>query len=114
MTLTVSPATAPAGDVTFVVKNNGTIDHEAVVLKTERPVRQAPDHLRRRPTRPGHDRRQQGQRRHQHRRDRRPRPQTRRHPHLHDQEHDRRATTSIVCNIADHYGKGMRAPFTVG
>ena len=34
MTLTVSPSTAPAGDVTFVVKNTGTIEHEAVVLKT--------------------------------------------------------------------------------
>ena len=42
MTLTVSPATAPAGDVTFVVKNTGTIEHEAVVLKTNVPVRQAP------------------------------------------------------------------------
>ena len=21
---------------------------------------------------------------------------------------------AIVCNIADHYGKGMRAPFTIG
>src|SRR5207342_2811944 len=27
MSLTVSPATAPAGNVTFVVKNNGTIVH---------------------------------------------------------------------------------------
>ena len=34
MSLTVSPSTAPAGDVTFVVKNTGTIEHEAVVLKT--------------------------------------------------------------------------------
>jgi uncharacterized cupredoxin-like copper-binding protein len=33
MTMTVTPSTVPAGDVTFVVKNNGTIDHEAVVLK---------------------------------------------------------------------------------
>ena len=54
MTLTASPATAPAGDVTFVVKNTGTIDHEAVVLKTNDPVQQDPDHRRRRPTRPGH------------------------------------------------------------
>jgi uncharacterized cupredoxin-like copper-binding protein len=34
MTLVASPATAPAGDVTFVVKNTGTIDHEMVVLET--------------------------------------------------------------------------------
>ena len=42
MTLTVSPATAPAGDVTFVVKNTGTIEHEAVVLKTNIPYDKLP------------------------------------------------------------------------
>ncbi len=42
MTLRLSPATAPAGDVTFVVKNNGTIVHEAVVLKTDVPFDQLP------------------------------------------------------------------------
>ena len=42
MTLTLSPATVPAGDVTFVVKNNGTIVHEAVVLKTDVPFDQLP------------------------------------------------------------------------
>ena len=93
MTLDVSPATAPAGDVTFVVKNAGTIVHEAVVLKTNIPFDKTPHHLRRRPTRPRHNRRRQSQRRHQHRRNRRPRPRTRRHPHLHHQEHDRRPTT---------------------
>ena len=34
MTLT-APATSAAGDVTFTVKNTGTIDHEVVVLKTD-------------------------------------------------------------------------------
>ena len=34
MTMVVSPATAPAGKVTFTVKNNGTITHELIVLKT--------------------------------------------------------------------------------
>jgi uncharacterized cupredoxin-like copper-binding protein len=33
MTMTVSPDTAPAGKVKFVVTNNGTILHEFVVLK---------------------------------------------------------------------------------
>ncbi len=33
MTMTVDPATAPAGKVKFVVKNEGTILHEMVVLK---------------------------------------------------------------------------------
>ncbi len=42
MTLTLSPASVPAGNVTFVVKNNGTIVHEAVVLKTDVPFDQLP------------------------------------------------------------------------
>lgn len=33
MTLTADKSTAPAGSVTFVVKNTGTVDHEVVVLK---------------------------------------------------------------------------------
>lgn len=35
MTLVASKTSVPAGDVTFVVKNSGTIDHELVVLKTD-------------------------------------------------------------------------------
>jgi uncharacterized cupredoxin-like copper-binding protein len=35
MTMTVSPASVPAGDVTFTVKNAGTIEHEMVVLQTD-------------------------------------------------------------------------------
>lgn len=38
MTMTVSPASVPAGSVTFVVKNTGTIEHEMVVLKTDAAV----------------------------------------------------------------------------
>jgi len=37
MTMTVSPASAAAGSITFVVKNTGTIEHEMVVLKTDTP-----------------------------------------------------------------------------
>jgi uncharacterized cupredoxin-like copper-binding protein len=33
MTMTISPASVPAGPVTFTVKNAGTIKHEMVVLK---------------------------------------------------------------------------------
>jgi uncharacterized cupredoxin-like copper-binding protein len=45
MTLKVSPATVPPGDVTFVVKNAGTIVHEAVVLRTDVPFDKLPvDH----------------------------------------------------------------------
>jgi uncharacterized cupredoxin-like copper-binding protein len=35
MTLVASPVSATSGDVTFTVKNTGTIDHEVVVLKTD-------------------------------------------------------------------------------
>jgi uncharacterized cupredoxin-like copper-binding protein len=42
MSLTLSPSAVPAGDVTFVVTNKGTIEHEAVVLKTDVPFDQLP------------------------------------------------------------------------
>ena len=42
MTLTASPNSVPAGDVTFTVKNTGTIDHEMVVLKTDTAFDQLP------------------------------------------------------------------------
>ncbi len=34
MTMTMSPASVPAGPVTFTVKNSGTIKHEMVVLES--------------------------------------------------------------------------------
>jgi uncharacterized cupredoxin-like copper-binding protein len=42
MTLTASPATAPAGKVKFVVTNSGTIIHEMIVLKTKTAFDQLP------------------------------------------------------------------------
>lgn len=42
MSLTPSVASAPSGDVTFVVKNAGTIDHEMIVVKTDTPFDQIP------------------------------------------------------------------------
>ena len=39
-TLKVTPVSAKAGDVTFVVKNSGTIEHEMIVLKTDTPFDQ--------------------------------------------------------------------------
>ena len=42
MTLTATPDSVPAGDVTFTVKNTGTIEHEMVVLKTDTPFDQLP------------------------------------------------------------------------
>jgi uncharacterized cupredoxin-like copper-binding protein len=41
-TLTLSVASAPAGDVTFTVKNTGTIDHEMIVLQTDLPFDKLP------------------------------------------------------------------------
>jgi uncharacterized cupredoxin-like copper-binding protein len=112
MSLTASPAAVPAGDVAFVVKNTGTIEHEAIVLKTNVPF----DKL---PVTDGGD------------------PPVRvttgankvsedtnigetGDPNL--QPGDTRVFTIknmtpgsyvIVCNLAGHYGKGMRAAFTV-
>ena len=37
MTMTVAPTSVPAGKVTFTVKNEGTVIHEMVVLKTKTP-----------------------------------------------------------------------------
>lgn len=42
MTMTVEPASAPAGKVTFTVKNEGTVIHEMVILKTDTPYDQIP------------------------------------------------------------------------
>jgi len=40
MTMVVSTATAPAGKVTFTMKNTGTIEHEMIVIKTDTPYDQ--------------------------------------------------------------------------
>ena len=112
MSITVSPPTAPAGNVTFVVKNTGTIDHEAVVLKTNIPFDKLPIIDAGDPPAPvktGADKVSEdanigetGD------------------PNL--KPGDTRTFTiknmtagnyDIVCNIAQHYGKGMRAAFTV-
>ena len=42
MSLTPFADSAPAGDVTFRVKNLGTIEHEMIVLKTDTPFDQMP------------------------------------------------------------------------
>ena len=43
MAITPFATTAPAGDVTFVVKNLGTIEHEMIMLKTDTPFDKIPD-----------------------------------------------------------------------
>ncbi|MFI5042487.1 MAG: hypothetical protein ACHQNA_11690, partial [Acidimicrobiales bacterium] len=42
MAVTPFATSAPAGDVTFNVKNLGTVDHELVVIKTDDPFDQIP------------------------------------------------------------------------
>ena len=103
MTLTATPGSVPAGDVTFTVKNSGTIDHEVVVLKTDTAFDQLavgksePDKIDETANigetgdpalKPGETR-----------------------------SFTVKAMTAgkyvLVCNIAKHYAMGMRAPFTV-
>ena len=113
MTLAVSPATAPAGDVTFVVKNNGTIVHEAVVLKTNLPYNKIPINNAGDPPAPvttgankvsedtnigetGDPNLEPGSTR------------------TFTIKNMTAGNYVIVCNLADHYGKGMRAAFTIG
>jgi uncharacterized cupredoxin-like copper-binding protein len=112
MTLTASPAIVPAGDVAFVVKNTGTIDHEAVVLKTKLPYDKIPINNAGDPPAPvktGGNKVSEdanigetGD------------------PNLNPAETRTFMIKSmvagkyvIVCNLAGHYGKGMRAPLTV-
>jgi len=113
MSLVLSPETMPAGDVTFVVKNVGTIEHEAVVLKTSVPFDRLPITDGGDPPAPvksGGDKVSEdanvgetGD------------------PNL--QPGDTRTFTIknmtagsyvVVCNLAGHYGKGMRAELTIG
>ncbi len=97
MTMTVTPASAPAGKVKFAVENQGTIIHEVVVLKTKTAF----DEL----------------------------------PVTKDRVSEAKAVGEVadvgkgktksktlklkpgsyvlLCNIAGHYGLGMRAAFTV-
>lgn len=112
MTLTATPASVAAGDVSFSVKNAGTIVHEMVVLKTDTafdklPIVDAGDPPA--PVATGADKVDEsanvgetGE------------------PDL-EPGNTRTFTIKglaaghyvLVCNIAKHYGLGMRAAFTV-
>jgi uncharacterized cupredoxin-like copper-binding protein len=106
MILTADKSSASAGSVTFVVKNTGTIDHEMVVLKTgnkafdKLPITGFDGEPNRvdeatnigetgdPALKPG---------------------QTR----AFTIKNMAAGTYALVCNIAKHYGLGMRAGFTV-
>ncbi len=98
MTMEVTPDTVSAGTVTFTVKNEGTVDHEMVVLKTDTPFDQLEVNADNKVSEedsigeqgefgPGETK---------------------------TLTLDMSAGNYVlVCNIAKHYGNGMRAPFTV-
>jgi len=112
MTLTLAPTSATAGDISFTVKNAGTIDHEMVVLKTDTafdklPVVDAGDPPA--PVTTGADKIDEADN-----------VGETGDPNL--KAGDSRTFTItglaagnyvLVCNIAKHYGLGMRAAFTV-
>jgi uncharacterized cupredoxin-like copper-binding protein len=109
MTLTVTPASAKAGKVKFVVKNAGTIVHELIVLKTTTPFDQLPVADAGDP----------------------PAPVTAGANKVSEATKAgetgdvakgktksvtltlKKGTYALVCNIAQHYGLGMRAAFSV-
>ena len=112
MTIVPSTTNAPAGDVTFTVKNTGTIEHEMIVVKTDSPFDQIPINATGDPpavVASGGDKIDEtnnvgetGD------------------PNL--KPGDTRTFTikglapgnyALVCNLAQHYGLGMRAPLTV-
>jgi len=104
--------TAPAGDITFRVKNLGTIEHEMIVLKTDTPFDQIPIADAGDPPAPvtsGANKVDEGSS-----------VGETGDPNL--KPGDTRTFTAkglapgkyvLVCNIADHYRLGMRAAFTV-
>ena len=112
MTVVATPASVKAGDVTFVVKNTGTIDHEVIVLKTTVPYNKIPVADTGDPPAPvttgankvdetnnigetGNPNLKPGESR------------------SFTIKNMTAGTYALVCNIAQHYAKGMRAPFTV-
>jgi uncharacterized cupredoxin-like copper-binding protein len=109
MTMVVNPTTAPAGKVTFTVKNNGTITHELIVLKTptasdKLPISDAGDPPA--PVTSGANKVSE----------------TTSAGETGDVAKGETKSVTLdltagsyvlVCNIAQHYGLGMRAAFTV-
>ena len=103
---------APAGDVTFRVKNLGTIEHEMIVLKTDTPFDQLPVTDAGDPPAPVSPPAPT----------RSTKPTTSARPATPTSNPARPGPSPstltpgkyvLVCNLAGHYQMGMRAPFTV-
>jgi uncharacterized cupredoxin-like copper-binding protein len=112
MTLVASPATVPAGEVTFVVKNAGTIEHEMIVLKptvayNELPVVDSGDPPA--PVKTGADKVDEGTKVGETGGENL-KPGEIRTFTITNMTAGRYA---LVCNIGRHYQRGMRAAFTV-
>lgn len=98
MTMTITPSSVPAGKVTFVVKNAGTILHEMVVLKSKTAFDQLPIDTKNKVS-----------------------EATTVGEAGNVSKGKTKSVTlklkkgnyTLVCNIAKHYGLGMRAAFTV-
>ena len=113
MTLVSTPATVPAGNVTFTVKNTGTIDHEMIVLKTDTPFDQLPVVDAGDPPAPvatGADKVDEATSVGETGEPNIKAGETR----TFTIENMEPGKYALVCNIAKHYGMGMRAAFTVG
>jgi uncharacterized cupredoxin-like copper-binding protein len=112
MTLKADVNGVPAGDVTFVVTNSGTIDHEMVVLQTDTAFDKLPVNNAGDPPAPvasggnkvseTHNIGETG--------DPDLKPGTTRTFTI---KNMKAGAYVLVCNIAQHYGLGMRAAFTV-
>ena len=112
MTLKADVNGVPAGDVTFVVTNGGTIDHEMVVLKTDSafdkmPIDNAGDPPA--PVASGGDKVSEDQNVGE-TGDPDVKPGVVR---TFTVKNMKPGTYALVCNIAKHYGLGMRAGFIV-
>jgi uncharacterized cupredoxin-like copper-binding protein len=112
MTLKADVNGVPAGDVTFVVTNGGTIDHEMVVLKADAAFDQLPIDNAGDPPAPvasGGDKVSEDQNVGE-TGDPDVKPGVVRTFTIKDMKP---GAYALVCNIAKHYGLGMRAAFTV-
>jgi len=99
MTMTVTPASAPAGKVRFRVTNTGTILHEMVVLKTKTAYDQLPVNAKTNRVSEAKSVGEVGNV---------PKGKTKSVTLK-----LKKGKYVLVCNIAKHYGMGMRAAFTV-
>jgi uncharacterized cupredoxin-like copper-binding protein len=112
MTLQADVNGVPAGDVTFVVTNSGTIDHEMVVLQTPTAFDKIPENNAGDPPAPvasgGNKISEDGNAGETG--DPNLKPGVTRTFTI---KNMKAGSYALVCNIAQHYGLGMRAAFTV-